>query len=222
MSRDQLQQVGAVMASHVDMLKGFLGDQFAVSIIARHKSGPFHLLLGDDPELTLIQCLSELQRIGVALVKDGEAVTDVEPTVADLMFDLLREAAIHLRGNTVQSSEVNAEFAGRIEQVLAQCPPGAGEGGPNDATLDAYAEQLTEGDPLAVCDHPDDFLEPVMGKICTYECGKCGAEVTVTRSRFRYRAEDCPGHLARDGERGRCRHCGTHVDEERPEPEDRP
>lgn len=99
MSREQLQQVGAVMASHVDMLKGFLGDQFAVSVIARHKQGPFHLLLGDDAELALIQTLSELQRIGKHLVRCGEdgTVTPVqpgdadEPTEWDHMVNVVRE-----------------------------------------------------------------------------------------------------------------------------------
>jgi hypothetical protein len=93
MSRDQLAQIGAVLASYVDMVKGFLGDQFAVSIIARHKSGPFHLLIGDDAELALIQTLSELQRMGTALIKDGNTVVEAEPSAADHMVAMLQECA---------------------------------------------------------------------------------------------------------------------------------
>lgn len=155
MSRDQLQQVGAVLASHVDMIKGFLGDQFAVSIIARHKGGPFHLLLGDDAELTLIACLSELQRIGVALIKDGEAVTEAEPTVADHMFNLLQETAEQL---LPMDAEWAVDLRGRIEQVLAMCPPQAGQDRSNQPTLDAYEDQLTVTQP-----DPGRHLEPPIG-----------------------------------------------------------
>ena len=85
-----LQQIGAVLASHVDMAKGFLGDRFAVSIVARDTQGPFHLLLGDDGELALIGCLSELQRTGRAMIRNGEA-QDTDPSMADHMLNLLRE-----------------------------------------------------------------------------------------------------------------------------------
>jgi hypothetical protein len=144
MSREQLAQIGAVLASHVDMIKGFLGDQFAVSVVARHQSGPFHLLLGDDSELALIGCLSELQRIGKHLVRVGEdgSVVPVqpgdpdEPTEWDHMVNLLREFA----DDSPHWSDPDqiAEFRQRVEQVLAMVE------GPAVPTPQPEDAQLTE------------------------------------------------------------------------------
>jgi hypothetical protein len=196
-SRDQLQQIGAVLASHVDMVKGFMGDQFAVSIIARHKAGPFHLLLGDDPELTLIACLSELQRIGTALVRDGEAVTESEPTVADHMVELLEECAARFReyegthqrrlDNAVaegrngaahaEKAARNRDMAERIEAVLVECPARPSERPPAvDQFTDVRPDPLRHLEPKGcpVCPRCVEPLEPGMTS-----CPVCGCQVTT-------------------------------------------
>lgn len=158
MSRDQLQQIGAVLASHVDMVKGFMGAQFSVSIICRHHSGPFHLLLGDDGELALIQTLSELQRIGKHLVRVGEdgSVVPVqsgdpdELTEWDHMVNLLQEADEFLCKTSADASSPNfgqlaedcAELARRIEQVLDMVVP------QRRATPQPEDGQLTEVRPV--------------------------------------------------------------------------
>lgn len=137
MSADQLQRIGAVLAAHVDMAKGFLGDQFAVSIVARHKTGPFHLLLGDDTELALIECLSVLQRMGKHLVRVGEdgSVVPVEPgdadepTEWDHMVNLLREL-VELDASDTAGLQDVIERAGFVLDMVTPEPqtgPGPGQ-----------------------------------------------------------------------------------------------
>jgi len=118
--------IGQMLASLVDMAKGQLGDQFAVTILARHKRGPMHLLLGDDTELAMIGALSELQRVGTTLVKDGDAVELPEVTTTQQMFNLLQEAAEFLHHDGLSSAAREADkLACRIDQVLDMVNPKA-------------------------------------------------------------------------------------------------
>lgn len=77
-------------------------------------------------------------------------------------------------------------MAKAIGEVADQCV----EGSASHAafTLMAYAYKLAADDLEAQmkamnCQHPEGSIQPVIGKVATYECSDCGAEVTITRSR---------------------------------------
>jgi hypothetical protein len=128
----QLQQLGAQLSMVVDMAKGIMGNQFAVSIIARHKVGPMHLMIGDDAEPALIKTLNVLQGMGTSLVyaNGDEALS----SKIDQMADLLNECADRLanEGASTEAVEDN-ELAHRIRQVLTGDETQAGE--PDDTQL---------------------------------------------------------------------------------------
>lgn len=180
------QRVGAALSACVDMVKGMVGQPYAVTIFCRHRSGPGHILLGDDDAPQLIAGAKELERFGTTLVQNGEELPEEQPAT-DRMAILLGEAAERFReyeahhreevrrmeaGNgDVQpdrsaeradreaKAERNAEIAARIEAMLVEM---------------GLAES-----PADECEHPN--ATPVLGKICTYECPDCEIEFTRTR-----------------------------------------
>lgn len=118
----QLVATGHLLSACVDMAKGHVGSQYAVTIICRHKEGPFHLMLGDDDELGVMRAASELLRSGKHLIKDGVPVDRMdEPTLADQMVALLRECADVLEnpGATIEALASDA-LANRIKILLAK------------------------------------------------------------------------------------------------------
>lgn len=114
-----LQQIGAQLAMIVDMAKGIMGEQFAVSLIARHRVGPMHLMMGDDEEAALIKTLNELQDGGTHLVPANDAAETTLPSKVEQMVALLRECVDRLAndGASTEAKDDN-ELAGRIAQVL--------------------------------------------------------------------------------------------------------
>ena len=116
----QLAMVGNLLSSCVDLAKGTMGEQFAVSIVCRHKAGPCHMLIGDDTELGIIAAVSELQRMGTPLINDGSPVMvtrgEVEPQ--DDMLTLLRDMRDYLFAVPGDASSDEAAFVGRIDKFL--------------------------------------------------------------------------------------------------------
>lgn len=146
-------RVGALLSACLDMVKGIVGTPFAVTLFCRHRSGPAHILMGDDKTPILIAALEELERFGQRLVDEDGEVEEYVPAT-DRMAEMLRECAAIFRGNAVMSHEENAKIAGRIEAMLRQM---------------SFDE----------CDHPN--ATPVLGKVCTYECPDCEIEFTRTK-----------------------------------------
>jgi hypothetical protein len=139
----QLQATGAVLSACVDMAKGHVGDQYGVTIVCRHKTGPFHLMLGDDDELGVMSAASTLLRQGKHLIKDGVPADRMdEPTLADQMVTLLRDcedvfsryadshqakaAEITTMGHSAERDDrldkaaANRDMADRIKVLLAK------------------------------------------------------------------------------------------------------
>jgi hypothetical protein len=118
----QLAATGQILSSCVDMAKGHMGPQFAVTILARHMHGPFHLMLGDDDELAVMSAASQLLRMGKHLIKDGVPADRLdEPTLADQMVALLRDCADALEheGASTEAKASNA-LADRCKVLLAK------------------------------------------------------------------------------------------------------
>jgi hypothetical protein len=56
-----LSRFAFILAGLVDTIKDLLGDQFAVTLVLRHKTRPSaHMVFGDDPPEDLVQTLAEI------------------------------------------------------------------------------------------------------------------------------------------------------------------
>lgn len=85
------QRLGVILSTCVDLAKGSLGEAFAVTLVCRHRSGPAHILIGDDRATVVMQALEELERFGTKLKDEGEEQPEQKPAT-DRMADMLREA----------------------------------------------------------------------------------------------------------------------------------
>lgn len=64
---EQVQRMGAVLSAYLDMIKGTLGDQYAVTLVGRHRFGPAHILIGDDDEDVVIKSMQDMQAMATTV-----------------------------------------------------------------------------------------------------------------------------------------------------------
>jgi hypothetical protein len=132
------QRLGVILSTCVDLAKGSLGQAFAVTLVCRHRSGPAHILIGDDKAPNVIVALEELERFGTRLLIDGEEQPDAKPAT-DRMAEMLQESAEFFRAQEAsllspcpddisdagkaaikESAEEYGARAGKIEALLVE------------------------------------------------------------------------------------------------------